>query len=126
MILDEQPQCWYYPLHAQLLHMTITLCNFHPFTFYLPFQTSPRVDQCPIHAPSTCNMGLDQCARHSIIGRTDPYYTNIFYSFFGLKRPAATLSFPLLCDCTVLQVPLSTGPYLDIGSFKQGKSFVCL
>ena len=30
--------------------MTLTLCNFHPFTFYLPFHTSPPVDQCPIHA----------------------------------------------------------------------------
>ena len=34
--------------------MTITLCNSHRFTFFLPFHTSPRADQCPIHAPSTC------------------------------------------------------------------------
>ena len=81
--------------------MTITLYNSHPFTFYMPFHTSPRVDPCPIHAPSNCTMALDPCARPSLIGRTDPYYTDIFYSSCGLKRPAATLAFPLLCNCTV-------------------------
>ena len=94
--------------------MTITLCNSHPFTFYLPFHTSLRVDQCPIqsHVPSTCTLGLDPCARHSLFGRTDPYYIDNFYSSCGLKRLAATLASPLLCNCTVLPVPLSTGPYL--------------
>ena len=106
--------CWF----CHLLHITITWCNFHPFTFYLPFHTSPRVDQCPIHASSTCTMGLDPCARHSLFRRTDPYYTDIFYSSCGLtcKRPAATLAFPLLCNCTVLPVFLSTGPYLDMAA----------
>ena len=42
-------------------------CNFYPFTFYLPFHTSPRVDQCPIHAPFTCTVGLDPW------GQTLPY-----------------------------------------------------
>ena len=93
--------------------MTITLCNSHPFTFYLPFHTSLRADQCPIHVPSTCTLGLDPCARHSLFGRTDPYYIDNFYSSCGLKRLAATLGSPLLCNCTVLPVPLSTGPYLD-------------
>ena len=83
-------------LHAHLLHMPIIQCNFHPFTFYLPFDTSPPVDQCPIHAPSNCTMGFDTCARHSLFGRTDPYYTVIFYSSCGLdKRPATTLAIPL-------------------------------
>ena len=96
--------------------MTITLCNSHPFTFYLPFHTSLRADQCPIqsHVPSTCTLGLDPCARHSLFGRTDPYYIDNFYSSCGLKRLAATLASPLLCNCTVLPVPLSTGPYLDL------------
>ena len=93
--------------------MTITLCNSHPFTFYLPFHTSLRADQCPIHVPSTCTLGLDPCARHSLFGRTDPYYIDNFFSSCDLKRPAATLASPLLCNCTVLPVPLSTGPYLD-------------
>ena len=98
--------------------MTITLCNFHPFTFYLPFHTSLRADQCPIqsHVPSTCTLGLDPCARHSLFGRTDPHYIDNFYSSCGLKRLAATLASPFLCNCTVLPVPLSTGPYLDKGS----------
>ena len=96
--------------------MTITLCNSHPFTFYLPFHTSLRADQCPIHVPSTCTLGLDPCARHSLFGRTDPYYIDNFYSSCGLKRLAATLASPLLCNCTVLPVPLSTGPYLDNSS----------
>ena len=30
-------------------------------------------------------MGLDPCARHSLFGRTDPYYTDIFYSSCGHK-----------------------------------------
>ena len=52
--------------------MTITLCNSHPFTFYLPFHTSLRADQCPIqsHVPSTCTLGLDPCARNSLITST--------------------------------------------------------
>ena len=74
---------------------------------------SLRADQCPIHVPSTCTLGLDTCARHSLFGRTDPYYIDNFYSSCGLKRLAATLASPLLCNCTVLPVPLSTGPYLD-------------
>ena len=98
--------------------MTITLCNSHPFTFYLPFHTSLRADQCPIqsHVPSTCTLGLDPCARHSLFGRTAPYYIDNFYSSCGLKRLAATLASPLLCNCTVLPVPLSTGPYLGARS----------
>ena len=102
--------------------MTITLCNSHPFTFYLPFDTSLRADQCSIqsHVPSTCTLGLDPCARHSLFGRTDPYYIDNFYSSCGLKRLAATLASPLLCNCTVLPVPLSTGPYLGcLKSFDQ-------
>ena len=97
--------------------MTITLCNSHPFTSYLPFHTSLRADQCPIqsHVPSTCTLGLDPCARHSLFGLTDPYYIDNFYSSCGLKRLAATLASPLLCNCTVLPVPLSTEPYLDYG-----------
>ena len=97
--------------------MTITLCNSLPFTFYLPFHTSLRADQCPIHVPSTCTLGLDPCARHSLFGRTDPYYIDNFYSFCGLKRLAATLASPLLCNCTVPPVPLSTGPYLGVHRF---------
>ena len=55
------------------------------------------------------------CAPATILfGRTDPYYTDTFYSSCGLQRLAATLAFPLLCNCTVLPVPLSTGPYLNI------------
>ena len=65
---------------------------FMQFTFYQPFHTSPRVDQCPIHAPSTCTLGLDPCARHSLFGRTDPYTDNL-YSSCGL---AATLALPLI------------------------------
>ena len=101
--------------------MTITLCNSHPFPFYLPFHTSLRADQCPIHVPSTCTLGLDPCARHSLFGRTDPYYIDNFYSSCGLKRLAATLASPLLCNCTVLPVPLSTGPYLDSANLTQSR-----
>ena len=103
--------------------MTIILCNSHPFTFYLPFHTSLRADQCPIqsHVPSTCTLGLDPCARHSLFGRTDPYYIDNFYSSCGLKRLAATLASPLLCNCTVLPVPLSTGPYLVLIQCTLGK-----
>ena len=54
----------------------------------------PHVGQCPIHAPSTCTMGLDLYARHSLFGRTDPYYTVIFFSSCGFRRPAATLALP--------------------------------
>ena len=120
--------------------MTITFCNSHPFTFYLPFHTSLRADQCPIqsHVPSTCTLGLDPCARHSLFGRTDPYYIDNFYSSCGLKRLAATLASPLLCNCTVLPVPLSTGPYLGTGHLyrfldqkyeclaKRNERFICL
>ena len=69
---------WVSHLYAQLLHMTITLCN-HPFTFYLPFHTYPHVDQFNIHAPPTCTMRLDPCAHHSLFWLTDPYYTVVFY-----------------------------------------------
>ena len=31
---------------------------------------------------------------------------------YHLKRPAATLAFPLLCNSIVLPIPPSTGPYL--------------
>ena len=72
MLMKEMfPMISVLSLACTLLHMTITLCNFHPFTFYLPFHTSPPVDQCPIHAPSTCTMGLDPCAQK---------VTVIFYS----------------------------------------------
>ena len=69
--------------------MTITLCNSPPFTFYLPFHTSLRADQCPIHVPTTCTLGLDPCARHSLFGRTDPYYIDNFYT-----PPAAFSALP--------------------------------
>ena len=90
--------------------MTITLCNSHPFTFYLPFHTSLRADQCPIqsHVPSTCTLGLDPCARHSLFGRTDPYYIDNFYSSCGLKRLAATLASPF--SVIVLSSLFQRGP----------------
>ena len=91
--------------------MPITQCNFHPFTFYLPFHTSPPVGQCPIYAPFNCTMGLDTCARHPLFGRTDPYYTVIFYSSCGLnKRPAATLAFPLSVSVLSSQYLFQRGP----------------
>ena len=94
MLMKEMfPMILVLSLACTLLHMTITLCNFHPFTFYVPFHTSPPVDQCPIHAPSTCTMGLDPCAQK---------VTVIFYSPCGLKRLVATLAFPLLCKCIEL------------------------
>ena len=93
-------------MHAHLLHMPISQCNFHPFTFYLPFHTSSPVDQCPIYAPSNCTMGLGTCARHSLFGRTDPYYTVILYSSCGLnKHPAATLAFLLSVSVLSSQYP---------------------
>ena len=49
----------------------------------LAFHTSPPVEQCPIHTPSTLTMGLDLCAHHSLFGRMDPYYTGIFYLSCG-------------------------------------------
>ena len=98
-------------MHAHLLHMPITQCNFHPFTFYLPFHTSVPVDQCPIYAPSNCIMGLDTCAHHSLFGRTDPYYTVILYSSCGLnKRPAAKLAFPLSASVLSSQNLFQRGP----------------
>ena len=98
-------------MHAHLLHMPIIQCNFHPFTFYLPFHTSSLVDQCPIYAPSNCTMGLDTCARHSLFGRTDPYYTVILYSSCGLnKRPAATLAFLLSVSVLFSQYLFQPGP----------------
>ena len=93
-------------LRAHLLHMPIPQCNLNPFNFYLPFHTSPPVDQCHICAPSNCTMGFNTCARHLLFVRTDPYYTVIFYSCRNTCPP-------LLCNYTVLPVPLSTGPYLD-------------
>ena len=120
------PICWYCHLHAHLLHMIIS-CNFHhsPSNKIMPFHTSPPVDQGPIHAPSTCSMGLDPCARHSLFWRTYPYYTLIFYSSCGLQRPAATLASPLFFNCTVLPVPLSKGPYLrPVSRIVKYESFV--
>ena len=92
--------------------MTITLCNSHPFTFYLPFHTSLRVDQCPIqsHVPSACTLGLDPCARHSLFGRTDPYYIDNFYSSCGLKRLAATLASPFSVIVLSSQYLFQRGP----------------
>ena len=92
--------------------MTITLCNSHPFTFYLPFHTSLRADQCPIqsHVPSTCTLGLDPCARHSLFGRTDPYYIDNFYSSCGLKRLAATLASPFSVIVLSSQYLFQRGP----------------
>ena len=90
--------------------MTITLCNSHPFTFYLPFHTSLRADQCPIHVPSTCTLGMDPCARHSLFGRTDPYYIDNFYSSCGLKRPAATLASPFSVIVLSSQYLFQRGP----------------
>ena len=98
-------------LHAHLLHMPITQCNFHPFTFYLPFHTSPPADQCPIYTPSNCTLGLDPCGRHPLFGRTDPYYTRIFYSSCGLnKHPAATLAFPVSVSELSCQYLFQWGP----------------
>ena len=74
--------------------------------------TRPYILISANHIPSTCTLGLDPCACHSLFGRTDPYHIDNFYSSCGPQRPAATLAFPLLCNCTVLPVPLSTGPYL--------------
>ena len=91
--------------------MPITQCNFHPFTFYLPFHTSSPVDQCPIYEPSNCTMGLDTCARHSLFGHTDPYYTVILYSSCRLnKRPAATLAFLLPVSVLSSQYLFQRGP----------------
>ena len=89
-----------------------TLCNSHPFTFYLPFHTSLRADQCPIqsHVPSTCTLGLDPCARHSLFGRTDPYYIDNFYSSCGLKRLAATLASPFSVIVLSSQYLFQRGP----------------
>ena len=58
------------------------LLQLPPIHLLSPFlsDTSQPVNQCPIHAPSTCTMGLDPCARHSLFGRKNPYYTVIFYS----------------------------------------------
>ena len=75
-------------------YYSMQLPPIHHLFQYLPFHTSPPVDQCPIYVPSTCTMGLDPCARHPLFGRTDPCYTIIFYSSCGLRRPAATLAFP--------------------------------
>ena len=91
--------------------MHITQYNFHPFTFYLPFHTSPPVDQCPIYEPSKCAMSLDTRTHHPLSGRTDPYYTVIFYSSCGLnKRPAATLAFPLSVSVLSSQYLFQRGP----------------
>ena len=99
-------------MHAHLLHMLITQCNSHPLTFYLPFHnTLSPVDQCPIYAPPNCTMGLDTCARHSLFGHTDPYYTVILYSSCSLnKRPAATLAFPLSVSLLSSQYLFQRGP----------------
>ena len=99
--------------------MTITLCNSHPFTFYLPFHTSLRADQCPIqsHVPSTCTLGLDPCARHSLFGRTDPYYIDNFYSSCGLKRLAATLASPFSVIVLSSQYLFQRGPIWVIGGW---------
>ena len=101
--------------------MTITLCNSHPFTFYLPFHTSLRADQCPIqsHVPSTCTLGLDPCARHSLFGRTDPYYIDNFYSSCGLKRLAATLASPFSVIVLSSQYLFQRGPIWIACSQKQ-------
>ena len=103
--------CWYCHLHVHLLHRPITQCNYHPFIFYLPFNTSPPVDQCPIYAPSNCTMGLDTYAYHPPFGRTDLYYTVIFYSSCGLnKRPVATLAFSLSVSVLSSQYLFKRGP----------------
>ena len=80
-----------------------------------PF-TRPHVlitDQCPIHAPSTCTLGLDPCTLHSLFGRTDR--SLLHWHFLLLLRPLAPCRYtclPSLCNCTVLPVHLPTGPYL--------------
>ena len=66
---------WYCHLHAHLLHMTITVCNSHPLTFYLPFHTSLCADQCPIHAPSTLTWNVG------------------FHLYFGLGSVHSPLTF---------------------------------
>ena len=99
------------PKNIQNMPLHIIQCNFHPFTFYLPFHTLSPVDQCPIYATSNCTMGLDTCARHSLFGRTDPYYIVILYSSCGLnKRPAATLAFPLSVSVLSSQYLFQRGP----------------
>ena len=48
------------------------------------YHTSPPVDQCPIHAPSTCTMGLDMWVCNTLFWRMDSYCT-VFYSYCGLN-----------------------------------------
>ena len=91
--------------------MPITQCNFHPFTFYLPFHTSSPVDQCPIYAPSNCTMGLDMYRPPLTFGAHGSYYTVILYSSCGLnKRPAATLAFLLSVSILPSQYLFQRGP----------------
>ena len=106
--------------------MTITLCNSHPFTFYLPFHT--RADQCPIqsHVPSTCTLGLDPCARHSLFGRTDPYYIDNFYSSCGLKRLAATLASPFSVIVLSSQYLFQRGPIWILECMANPTLILCL
>ena len=87
----------YYSIQLPTIHLLSAL-SYVPTCWSVPYLCT-----------FTCTMGLDTCARHPLFGRTDPYYTVIFYSSCGLKRPAATL----LCNCTVIPVPLSTGPSLN-------------
>ena len=97
-----------------LLHMAITLCNFHPFTHLpsiCPFTRSHvLISALCMHLIPVLWAWIRAPATHFL----DPYHTDIFYSSCGLKRHDATLPFPLLCNCTVLPAALSTGPYLDI------------
>ena len=88
--------CWYCHLHAHLLLMAITLCNFHPFTYFLSFHTSPPVDQWPIHAPSICTVGLDSRARHSHLGAR--ILTTLTFS----THPAALRSYDTLRNLSLI------------------------
>ena len=92
--------CKWLLLYATSTH-SLSICPFTRPHFLISalFMHFPPALWAWIRAPAT-----------HFFGRTDPYYTDIFYSSCGLKRHAATLAFPLLCNCTVLTVPLSTGP----------------
>ena len=75
-------------MHAHLLHMTITLCTSQPFTFFLPFHTSLRADQCPIHVPTTCTLGLGLISykRGFIqLGRKTLWYQILFQALPSLQ-----------------------------------------
>ena len=105
--------CWYCQLHAHFLHMTITLRNLRPFTFYLPFHSSPPAGKCPIHVPSTCTLGLDLCAPTHFLGAR-------ILTTLTISTPPAALSSLLqhlpspFTVIALYSVSLSTGPSLGV------------